>query len=433
MLDAGVRTTMEANLGADFGQVRVHHDAAAARSAAGLHARAYASGRDIVFGAGEYAPATAAGQRLIAHELAHVVQQSERAGAPAVQRLGIGQFFSRLFGEGTFSDAELLAYLQFLDDRARIEGDFDSDNKARAIVRKWNARQPQFHPLSIERRQLLLLEMIDGPTLDDDEAAILMLLRGSTDADVMRLLAAAGGESALKGEFHGSESDELDAFLEAWHVRAGHRPAGDAQRGANGGVIDRVEVDQDTPQTVTLRYADGRVDGDLCSTGKGTCCVDPGTAGGPSKAQTNVTDSNWTPDGTRTVELKHAVHPKSGIRWWTQFNGARGIALHEYAPVDGTPLSHGCVRLHAAFAERLYNGARKGHTVVKVTGTPRPRCDHSTLFAAWQGDFSDARADDGDAATDIRNHLRLAYGGVNDAELTRRIAARDIPRCGRRP
>lgn len=60
---------------ADLGAVRVHTDARAAESAAAVHARAYTVGSHIVFGAGEYAPASAAGRELLAHELAHVAQQ----------------------------------------------------------------------------------------------------------------------------------------------------------------------------------------------------------------------------------------------------------------------------------------------------------------------------------------------------------------------
>lgn len=74
-LDADTRSTMQARLGQDFDNVRVHTDAAAARSAAGLDAAAYTVGRDVVFGANRYAPDTPAGRGLIAHELAHVVQQ----------------------------------------------------------------------------------------------------------------------------------------------------------------------------------------------------------------------------------------------------------------------------------------------------------------------------------------------------------------------
>jgi hypothetical protein len=69
------RAFFEPRFGQNFSQVRIHTDAKAAESARALNARAYAFGRDIVFGAGEYAPETVRGKRLIAHELTHVVQQ----------------------------------------------------------------------------------------------------------------------------------------------------------------------------------------------------------------------------------------------------------------------------------------------------------------------------------------------------------------------
>jgi len=77
-LPSSVRSDMEPHFGADFRGVRVHADRAAAASARSLGARAYALGNHLVFGAGEYAPDTGSGRRLIAHELAHVVQQTGR-------------------------------------------------------------------------------------------------------------------------------------------------------------------------------------------------------------------------------------------------------------------------------------------------------------------------------------------------------------------
>lgn len=87
-LDARARSRMEASFGHDFGRVRVHTDARAAASARAVQARAYTVGHDVVFGSGEYVPGTARGQRLLAHELTHVVQQRGRQpGAPRlVQR-----------------------------------------------------------------------------------------------------------------------------------------------------------------------------------------------------------------------------------------------------------------------------------------------------------------------------------------------------------
>jgi hypothetical protein len=75
-LDAGTRVFMESRFGHDFSQVRVHTDTKAATSARAMYALAYTLGHDVVFGSGQYAPHTSAGQRLVAHELTHVVQQS---------------------------------------------------------------------------------------------------------------------------------------------------------------------------------------------------------------------------------------------------------------------------------------------------------------------------------------------------------------------
>jgi len=74
-LDHEIRQGMESALGADLGSVRVHTGAEAHRSAQALEARAYTVGEDIVFGAGEYRPGSPSGQRTLAHELTHVVQQ----------------------------------------------------------------------------------------------------------------------------------------------------------------------------------------------------------------------------------------------------------------------------------------------------------------------------------------------------------------------
>jgi hypothetical protein len=75
-LPSAVRGFMESRFAADFSNVRVHCDSAAAQSAAEVNARAYTVGHDVVFGAGQYAPQSREGRLLIAHELAHVVQQS---------------------------------------------------------------------------------------------------------------------------------------------------------------------------------------------------------------------------------------------------------------------------------------------------------------------------------------------------------------------
>ena len=75
-LDSATRGFMEPRFGHDFSKVRVHTDSRAGESARALDARAYTAGTDVVFGANEYAPGTTEGRRLIAHELAHTLQQN---------------------------------------------------------------------------------------------------------------------------------------------------------------------------------------------------------------------------------------------------------------------------------------------------------------------------------------------------------------------
>lgn len=78
-MESGLRTTMERRFGADSSQVRVHTDRESASSARSLGARAWTRAPHIHFGDGQYAPHTPAGPRLLAHELAHVVQQHDGA------------------------------------------------------------------------------------------------------------------------------------------------------------------------------------------------------------------------------------------------------------------------------------------------------------------------------------------------------------------
>ena len=75
-LDAETLEFMEPRLGHQLSEVRIHIDSKAAESAKRVHASAYTVGNNVVFGAGQYAPGTLQGKKLLAHELTHVVQQS---------------------------------------------------------------------------------------------------------------------------------------------------------------------------------------------------------------------------------------------------------------------------------------------------------------------------------------------------------------------
>lgn len=84
-LEPGLRHTMETRFGSSFEEVRLHSDPAAARAAQLIRAQAFTVGRDIYFGEGRYQPHSPAGQRLLAHELTHALQQRRGLVPPGLQ------------------------------------------------------------------------------------------------------------------------------------------------------------------------------------------------------------------------------------------------------------------------------------------------------------------------------------------------------------
>jgi len=88
-LEGGVRSRMETAFGGDFSAVRIHTDGRATTLASRLNARAFTVGHHVAFDTGEYRPGTIVGDALIAHELAHVLQQ-ERASSPAASTVETG-------------------------------------------------------------------------------------------------------------------------------------------------------------------------------------------------------------------------------------------------------------------------------------------------------------------------------------------------------
>lgn len=218
-LDPAVRHSMEARFGADFAHVRLHAGARQADAARALEATAFTVGDDIVFAGSIPDAGTYEGRHLLAHELAHVVQQRatahRRGAAPIVHRRGFFENLGILFGlvEGTWTDRELKDYLARLTAKGRIDTSYDADNKARALVRKWKAATPGWD-LSGRQKGLLIDELLDGPTGDDDEDAILDLLERS-DAGDLRAIFAKPKErwTRLDEDLDWSQHDRLLAFV----------------------------------------------------------------------------------------------------------------------------------------------------------------------------------------------------------------------------
>jgi hypothetical protein len=118
-LDAATRAFFEPRFGHDFSRVRVHADQRAAQSAKAVNALAYTVGSDVSFGTGQYRNSTTEGRRLLAHELAHVVQQQSAMASPRPPRLQR----TASFVDGTVSETLNLAD-RVLNNQSAGETDF---------------------------------------------------------------------------------------------------------------------------------------------------------------------------------------------------------------------------------------------------------------------------------------------------------------------
>ncbi len=207
-LEAGTRRRMERRLGHDFSKVRVHTGETAAASARAAGALAYTVGRDVVLGERAQMDSSPA---LMAHELAHVVQQEGTPGA-TLQR-GLFESLARFFGGGTFTEEELRAYVESLRTNRAIEDAYDSDNKAREVVRRWQRGDAAFAVLDVSLRVLLIQEMASGYLSGDDQAGILALLEEAIASERETIIRDANVEG-MRGRFDGERRERLTALME---------------------------------------------------------------------------------------------------------------------------------------------------------------------------------------------------------------------------
>src|SRR5262245_56004254 len=121
-IDHVTRSRMEKGFGHDFSHVRVHADAGAARLSRDLNARAFTIGTDVVFGSGEYRPGTLIGDALLAHELAHVIQQ--RSAIPSSPLLKDG-----IESDALEDDADRAAVMAVISTRSATSGRTASANR----------------------------------------------------------------------------------------------------------------------------------------------------------------------------------------------------------------------------------------------------------------------------------------------------------------
>jgi hypothetical protein len=109
-LPESTRAFFEPRFGYDFGWVRIHTGSQAMRVAKELSAEAFTCGRDIYFGPGGYSPGTSSGTRLLAHELAHVVQQQAHIQTIGEETIAGGRVDRHKGEANTNGDALLQMY-----------------------------------------------------------------------------------------------------------------------------------------------------------------------------------------------------------------------------------------------------------------------------------------------------------------------------------
>ncbi|HET7461541.1 MAG TPA: DUF4157 domain-containing protein [Longimicrobium sp.] len=200
--------------------------------------------------------------------------------------------------------------------------------------------------------------------------------------------------------------------------------------------IKKVTVNQETPQTATVEWSDGTTESDQCSSGKGHCCTETANGVACTETQSRLDGTNCTPI-TKGRLITGKTYDHGGVYYWSEFDHDRAIALHKYSPVDGTPLSHGCVRLNEPMAKKIFCASRVNATKVEVRGFARPKCSDSNLQKEWLADFELAGTDikDGDKSEtarevrEARREMESAFGAKHTPEQYRALTAADIPRC----
>ncbi len=145
-LPEGVRSGMEPRFKADFSNVRIHADSEAGKLSRDINARAFTRGRDIYFGSGEYNPEAPAGQKLLAHELTHTMQQGASKRIAGWWPQGHRNITQTALTKGNFSDSYDEEARKFLIERSPdmdgLKDEFSTMRKGqgegKAIIKGYN-------------------------------------------------------------------------------------------------------------------------------------------------------------------------------------------------------------------------------------------------------------------------------------------------------
>jgi hypothetical protein len=189
-LDSSTRALFESRFRHDFSKVRVHTGDRAAESARAVNALAYTVGQNVVFGSGRYDPASADGQRLLAHELTHVVQQHNVSPTSQPESLVIGPQNDHLEAEANRAEATSAVRSQ-------------APTGAGVLQRQTTQPQPQTSFEGCDQASQNDLRAKHQPALDHVNRAIASLAPGWTRMDPAH-------KSAFRQYFDPANSGDID-------------------------------------------------------------------------------------------------------------------------------------------------------------------------------------------------------------------------------
>jgi hypothetical protein len=255
-LESGTKGRMESAFGRGFSHVRIHTNTQAAALSAGLNARAFTIGRDIAFGVGEYQPGTLIGDALIAHELAHVIQQGGASKVIALLEVD-GASYNALEADADASAAGAMVSL-WAGAKGEVKG------IAKNVLPRLRSG------LGLQRAPRLRGGTVSGPTAEDCGAFrwgfqwyLEYIDRGEEDPSISGVIVQSvetdfdikdcNGEPVEARDNQGKLVRNVWPFWEAWQVRKGKVFAGGSRNPHTADIFTAPSQPDGTKGSMTFR------------------------------------------------------------------------------------------------------------------------------------------------------------------------------------
>ncbi|MGA2353685.1 MAG: DUF4157 domain-containing protein, partial [Terriglobales bacterium] len=349
-LDRASRGFLEPRFGVDLGKVRIHSDARAAESAQAVGALAYTVGRDVVFGSGRYSPATPVGRQLLAHELAHVVQQRGATGAAPLE---VGASDSPYEREADSTAQQVTAGEPLSPVHAvppTLQRQNADDQQAASDIEPTGDVQDGWRD-----------KPLDTP---NQAGALSQAQAGNTDGEPV---AVAQNESPVdEGITTQQPAPEIASSApdQATELQKGAKKGATQPKKKPKPFITHIEVDL-AKQSMTVTWSDNRQTTPM-TVSSGTGC--PNTPDDPCKTG----NERFCTPGVTDVhpgQIGDANTDNGQMAWYVGVVDTRSIGIHNSQDADGKPKSHGCVRTgQDRGPAREINQNVKSSTTITFTG-----------------------------------------------------------------